>query len=114
MYAVQQHLQINAGIVKMACEGINKCKSGVSKKDGQHYKFKYVEPDELPDDCKKSANKRPRKWSDEERKRNQARFMKNWAQKEYTCYRCNKTLKNGSKYVHNKTCKTSVNDKKSD
>ena len=32
MYAVQQHLQINAGIVKMVCEGINHCKTGISKK----------------------------------------------------------------------------------
>ena len=35
MYAAQQHLSINAGIIKMVCEGLNKCKSGTSKKDGQ-------------------------------------------------------------------------------
>ena len=33
MYAVQQHLQINVGIVKMVCEGINNCKTGISKKE---------------------------------------------------------------------------------
>ena len=42
MYAVQQHLGINVGIVKMVCEGINNCKSGISKKDGKSYKFEYV------------------------------------------------------------------------
>lgn len=36
MYAVQQHLGINGGIVKMVCEGINNRKTGISKMDG-HY-----------------------------------------------------------------------------
>ena len=31
MYAVQQHLSINAGIVKMVCEKINDRKTGISK-----------------------------------------------------------------------------------
>ena len=39
MYAVQQHLGIYAGIVKMICEGINNCKTGISKTDGHYYKF---------------------------------------------------------------------------
>ena len=34
MYAIQQYLGINAGIVKMVCEGINRCKTGISKKNG--------------------------------------------------------------------------------
>ena len=29
LYAVQQHLGINCGIVKMICEGLNNCKSGI-------------------------------------------------------------------------------------
>ena len=29
LYAIQQHLGINAGIVKMVCEGINRCKTGI-------------------------------------------------------------------------------------
>ena len=33
MYAIHQHLGINAGIVKMVCEGINNCKTGISKQD---------------------------------------------------------------------------------
>ena len=48
MYAAQQRLGINAGIIKMVCEGLNKCKSGISKKDGQRYIFKYINADELP------------------------------------------------------------------
>ena len=53
MYAVQQHLQINVGIVKMVCEGVNNCKSGVSKKTGNSYKFEYVKKDDLPDNYEK-------------------------------------------------------------
>ena len=49
MYAVQQHLGINAGIVKMTCEKINYCKTGISKKDGCSYKFIYVNKEDLPD-----------------------------------------------------------------
>ena len=41
MHAVQQHLGINAGIVKMVCEGINNSKTGISRIDGHHYKFEY-------------------------------------------------------------------------
>lgn len=33
MYAVQQHLGVNAGLVKMICENIKRCKLGLSKKD---------------------------------------------------------------------------------
>jgi len=39
MYAVNQHLGINAGILKMVCEKINYCKTGVSKKDSNSYTF---------------------------------------------------------------------------
>ena len=124
MYAVQQHLQINAGIVKMACEGINRVQSGVSKKDGHHYKFEYVEQDVLPDNhirsglsdeekskyqmyiqaMKKSVASRP-KMSDENRKKHHAQSMKKWQQKEYKCPRCDKILKNINKVYHNKKCK---------
>ena len=48
MYAAQQHLSINAGIIKMVCEGLNKCRSGISKKDGQRYIFEYINADEVP------------------------------------------------------------------
>ena len=29
MYSIKQHLGINPGIVKMVCEGLNRCKSGI-------------------------------------------------------------------------------------
>ena len=118
MYAVQQHLQINAGIVKMVCDGINNVKSGVSKKDGHRYKFEYVDHDvaeKLLDEekkkhqmyllsMKKSANKRPQKVSDEQKKENQKTHVKKWQNKEYVCAKCSKVMKMGSRYVHNKKC----------
>ena len=102
MYAVQQHLGINAGIVKMICEKINNCKTGISKKDGCNYKFEYVEKNDLLDNYKKSVNKRPR-LSDEDKKLHQKEAMKKWQNKEYTCPKCSTIMKNASKYIHNKT-----------
>ena len=67
MYAVHQHLGINAGIVKMVCEGINNCKTGISKQDNCHYKFEYVKKEEMPDDHQKSANVRPIRVPDEDK-----------------------------------------------
>jgi hypothetical protein len=61
LHAVNQHLGINAGIVKMVCEGLNGCKSGISKVDGCKYTFNYISKEELPEDHKKSANIRPRR-----------------------------------------------------
>ena len=45
MYDIQKKLGINAGIVKMVCEGQNYCKSGKSKTDGQMYTFEYFNPE---------------------------------------------------------------------
>ena len=104
MCSIQQHLAINAGIVKMVCEGLNNCKSGISKKDGCSYTFQYIKQDDLPDNYKKSANIRP-KMSDEDRKKHNTEHMKKWQNKEYKCQNCDKIIKNGSKYVHNKKCK---------
>ena len=107
MYAVQQHLQINAGIVKMTCEGINNCKSGVSKKDGYRYTFEYVKEEDLPDNYKKSANKRPRRVSDEDKKKHQMEASNRWLHKEYQCLNCGKTFKNSYRYAHRKRCQSS-------
>ena len=68
LYAVQQHLGINPGIVKMICDKINRCKTGISKKDNHHYKFEYVNKQDMPDNYIKSANKRPKRVSDEDKK----------------------------------------------
>ena len=70
MYAISQHLGINAGIVKMVCEGLNHCKTGISKRDNFHYKFEYVNEQDMPDDFKKSANKRTCKVLAEDKKKN--------------------------------------------
>ena len=45
MCSIQQHLGINAGIVKMVCECLNNCKSGILKKDGCSYTFQYIKQD---------------------------------------------------------------------
>ena len=37
----------------MVCEGINNCKTWISKLDGQHYNFEYVAQKEMPTDYKK-------------------------------------------------------------
>ena len=42
LYSVNKILAINAGQVKMICEGLNYCKSATSKKDGQKYTFEYL------------------------------------------------------------------------
>ena len=42
LYSVNKILAINAGQVKMICEGLNYCKSATSKKDGNRYTFEYV------------------------------------------------------------------------
>ena len=104
MYAIFQHLGINAGIVKMVCEGLNCCKTGISKLDKCHYKFEYVNEQDMPDDFKKSANKRPQRVTKEERERNRKEAMRRWQQKEYECKKCGKTYKNGYKFIHNKKC----------
>ena len=48
LHTVSEHLGVNSGIVKMVCEGLNNCKSGVSKMDGTRYRFEYI--DQLPPD----------------------------------------------------------------
>ena len=100
MYAVQQHLQINAGSVKKVCEDFDGYKSGVSKKDGHSYQLEYVEQEDMPENYFKSSNIRHKRLSDEDRKKYRAQYAK----KEYKCPRCDKTLTNGSKYYHNKKC----------
>ena len=92
MYAVQQHLGINAGIVKMCCEYINNCKTGISKNDGNSYKFEYIKQDDLPDNYKKSSNKRPQRVSDEDKKKHQMEAVKKWLNKEYICPSCKKNF----------------------
>ena len=104
MYAVNQHLGINVGIVKMVCEGLNNCKSGVSKKDGHSYTFQYIKQDDLRADYKKCANIRPKRVSDEDKKKHQMEAIKKWQSKEFKCPDCNKVYKNNYKCLHKKHC----------
>ena len=105
MYAVNQHLGINAGVVKMVCEKINSCKTGLSKIDYHSYKFEYVNKQDMPDNYKKSANRRSNRVPVEDKKKHQKEAMKRWQQKEYECPKCGKIYQNGYRYVHNKICK---------
>ena len=104
MYAVQQHLGINAGIVKMVCEKINSCKTGISKIDNHCYKFEYVNKQDMPDNYKKSANRRSNRVPVEDKKKHEKEAMKRWQQKEYKCPKCGKTYKNSYRFVHRKKC----------
>ena len=105
MYAVNQHLGINAGVVKMVCEKINSCKTGISKIDNHCYKFEYVNKQDMPDNYKKSANIRSNRVPVEDKKKHRKEAMKRWQQKEYKCSKCGETYKNSYRVVHNKICK---------
>ena len=104
MYAVSQHLSINAGIVKMVCERINGLKTGISKKDNNSYEFEYVNKQDMPNDFKKSANKRPIRVSVEDKKKHKKEAINRWQQKEYECLKCGKTYKNSYRFLHRKKC----------
>ena len=105
MYAVNQHLGINAGIVKMVCEKINSCKTGISKIDNHCYKFEYVNKQDMPDNYKKSANIRSNRVPVEDKKKHHKEAVKRWQQKEYKCSKCGETYKNSYRVVDNKICK---------
>ena len=49
LYSAGKILNINPGVIKMVCEVLNNCKSGISKKDGHRYIFEYIKADELPE-----------------------------------------------------------------
>ena len=104
MYSIKEHLGINPGLVKMVAEGLNLCKTAISKMNHQAYIFEYIEQEELPDNYLKSSNIRPRKHTDEEKRMNQKERVKRWQKQTFTCPNCNKQLKNGSKYLHKKSC----------
>lgn len=59
----------------------------------------------MPAGCKKTANIRLRRVSDDEKKKRQKELLKLWQKRKYTYSRCNKTITNGSTYQHDKSCK---------
>ena len=103
LYAVNQHLNINAGIVSMICQGINNCKSAISKIDNHKYKFEFIDKNDLPENYKKSANIRPKMSPEEKMKKQES--SKKWCNKYFKCNKCGKTLKNSYKCLHKKYCK---------
>ena len=104
LYSAQQHLNINAGLIKMKCECKNGCRTGQSKKDGNIYKFEYIEHSQMPDDYKKASDVRPIKFTEEEKRIRKIESLKKWQKKEFTCSICDKIYKNGYKYTHTKIC----------
>ena len=104
MYSIKENLGINPGLVKMVAEGLNRCKTAMSKMNHQSYIFEYIDEEELPDNYLKSSNIRPRKYTDEEKRLIQKERTKKWQKQTFTCPNCNKQLKNGSKYTHKKSC----------
>ena len=108
MYSIEQHLGINCGLVKMAAEGLNYCKSARSNIDGHSYTFKYIKKEDLPANFKKSANIRPKKYTPAERKKVQQEQIRRWQNKDWICKYCEKVLKNLNKYNHQKRCNIQV------
>jgi|GEM_PF-4594807 len=102
MYAAQQDLEINAGIIKMICDGTNRCKTGVSKKDNDNYSFSYT--DELP--TKKVTRELILHNNDEERKdaiiKTQQKCHQRDKQIKIICD-CGKEIKKLSTFLHNKS-----------
>ena len=106
IYSAQQYLAINHATIKRVCEGYYGRKSGKSKKDGYSYTFEYVKEEDLPSDHIKSANIRPKRVPEEDKKKHQMEAVKKWQNKEYKCPECSKVIKNNSKYNHIKKCLT--------
>ena len=104
MYSIKQHLGINAGLVKMVAEGLNYCKSARSKIDGYSYTFEYIKKEDLPDNYKKSANIRPIKYPNDEKRKKIREYCRIHNNMEYKCPKCDKVMKNRYKSKHNKDC----------
>ena len=98
IHSAGQHLEINSASVMRVCDGVTR--STQSKKDNHWYKFEYVEKN-LPVNYIKSKNIRPRKKTDEEKRKT----LHDWWNKEYKCPNCDIVIKNSSKYKHKKHCK---------
>ena len=100
IYSTQQYLSINHGTIKRVCEGYYGRKSGKSKNDGHSYTFEYIKEEDLPENYKKSSNIRPRRVSDEDKRKH---YLE-WRNKEFECKNCGKMIKNNNKYHHKKRC----------
>lgn len=84
IHAAQQHLGICRASISKICSGVRK--SSLSMRDGDRYTFKYIKKEDLPVNHKKSANIRPRRVSDEEKRKHYLA----WRNKEFECKNCGK------------------------
>ena len=58
----------------------------------------------MPDEYLKSAGKRIKILTDEDKKKSQYEASKKWLNKEFKCPRCDKILKNSNRQYHRKIC----------
>lgn len=79
-YAAEKNLCLKWSNIYLVCNGLTK--TSVSKQDGCSYKFEYVKKENLSDDYIKSANIKPKKMFDENRKNHQKAAMNIWGNKE--------------------------------
>lgn len=99
MYACEKHLNVSVGLIAKICEKRECYKFGKSKNDGNWYKFEYIK-DDLPVNYIKCENKRPRTKTDEQIKERR----KNYDTKDWKCPKCEKVLRNYSRFYHRKHC----------
>ena len=101
LYAVNKHLHINPGVVKLICEGrqvsatstLNNC-----------FTFQYINRDDMPSDSIKSRDIRPNRIPEEIKKARQRETSKLWRELSWVCPNCGQTYKNGIKYYHRQKC----------
>ena len=86
IYKTGKELGINPGIIKMVAEGLNMCKTAISKMNQQAYIFEYIDENELPSES----------------------VPVKWRKQTFTCPNCNKQMQNGSKYNHKKSCRKPI------
>ena len=98
MYSAEQQLNICRQSIQKVCDCITN--SALSKKDGHSYTFEYIKEEDLPVNYIKSKNIRPRKKTDKQIKER----IKNYQTKDWKCPKCDKVLRNNSKYQHKKIC----------
>lgn len=98
MYSAQKHLDVCYKSIYNLCNKINK--SALSKKDNNYYKFEYIKESDLPDNHIKSKNIRPRKVSDEDKKKHKLERLN----KRSECPNCKKMITYNNSFKHRKTC----------
>lgn len=104
IYATSQHLGISHGNINEICKNGKYRKTGISKKNGERYRFEYVKKEDMPDNYLKSANIRPKRVSEEEKQRRKAVRLN----KLFVC-KCGNFYKHQYRNVHKRYCKSESN-----